>query len=80
MKASVVATNIRWWREERRWTTQQLADRVGLSRSSISQMESGYQAVTDENLQAIAAALRVPIARFFAPPPAKHAGELERLP
>lgn len=74
---STVAANIRFWREERRWTTQRLADSVGLSRSSISQMESGTQSVTPDHLAAIAQALAVPVARFFEPPPARHAGELE---
>lgn len=77
---NLVARNIRFWREERRLTTQALADRIGLSRSSVTQMELGSQVVTDAYLRAIAGALCVPVPCFFEEPPALHTGELEEKP
>lgn len=77
MNRSLIARNVRYWREERRWTIQCLADRVGLSRVWVTQMELGRQSITDDHLARFAAALNVPLERFFEPPPAKHTGEVE---
>lgn len=49
----------RAWRRYRGLTQQQLADRVDMSVSSISQLETGKQGFTDSTLLAIAHALNV---------------------
>lgn len=45
---------IRVWREYRGLTQQQLADKVGISKPYLSQLESGKRAGTTEVLSAIA--------------------------
>jgi transcriptional regulator with XRE-family HTH domain len=49
---------IRHWRKFRQLTQEKLADRVGMSTASISQIESGKQGWTDATLYALADALR----------------------
>lgn len=79
MSRSIVGANLRFWREERRWTLQELADRMGLSRAAVTQMELGTQAIKDDHLLRFATVLQVPLERFFEPPPIKHSGELDQL-
>lgn len=74
-----IAPNIRFWRQERRLTARQLAERIGVSHSGLIDMELGKRPITDERLQAIADALQVPVTQFFEPPPPLHAGEIEDL-
>jgi DNA-binding XRE family transcriptional regulator len=50
---------IKVWREFRHLTQQQLADRVGISKPYLSQLETGKRAGTTEVLAAIAKALDV---------------------
>ncbi|AYD00001.1 helix-turn-helix transcriptional regulator [Neorhizobium sp. NCHU2750] len=45
------------WRKHRGLTQEDLAERVGVSTSSISQLERGLQGFTDSTLEAIAEAL-----------------------
>lgn len=45
------------WRKYRGLTQEVLADRIGLTASSISQLESGKQGFTDSTLEALADAL-----------------------
>lgn len=45
------------WRKHRGLTQEQLAERVGMSPSSISQLEKGRQGFTDSSLALIAEAL-----------------------
>lgn len=45
------------WRKHIGLTQEQLAERVGLTASSISQLESGKQGFTDSTLEALAWAL-----------------------
>lgn len=47
----------REWRKFRGLTQERLAERVGMSVSSISQLETGKQGFTDETLRVWAAAL-----------------------
>ena len=48
----------RAWRKYRGLTQEQLAERVEMSVSSISQIETGQQGFTDSTLQALAHALQ----------------------
>lgn len=49
----------RAWRKERGLTQEQLAERIGMSVSSVSQIETGKQGFTDGTLMAFADALNV---------------------
>jgi DNA-binding XRE family transcriptional regulator len=53
------ANPIRVWRDYRGFTQQQLADKAGISKPYLSQLESGKRAGTTEVLSAIALALEV---------------------
>lgn len=48
----------RAWRKHRGLTLEQLADRVDMAPSSISQLERGLQGFTDSTLEALAHALQ----------------------
>jgi len=52
---------IRLWRARRGLTQQELADRAGISKPYLSQIESGKRQGTVETLAAIARALDVPL-------------------
>lgn len=52
---------VKLWREQRNLTQQQLAQRVGISKPYLSQIESGKRQGTMETISAIARALEVPI-------------------
>lgn len=45
------------WRKKAGLTQEQLADRIGVTASSISQLENGKQGFTDSTLEALAVAL-----------------------
>lgn len=51
--------NIRKLRTDRGWTQQQLADRSGISRSLLTQFETGTRRPNTDRLKAMAAALSV---------------------
>lgn len=53
------ANPIKVWREYRRLTQQQLADKAGISKPYLSQIETGKRTGTTEILSAIAKALDV---------------------
>jgi DNA-binding XRE family transcriptional regulator len=52
---------IRLWRARRGLTQQELADRAGISKPYLSQIESGKRQGTVETIAAIARALDVPL-------------------
>jgi DNA-binding XRE family transcriptional regulator len=52
---------IKLWRDHRGLTQQELADRAGISKPYLSQIESGKRQGTVETLVAIARALDVPL-------------------
>lgn len=52
---------IKLWRDHRGLTQQELADRAGISKPYLSQIESGKRQGTVETLAAIARALDVPL-------------------
>lgn len=52
---------IKLWREHRGLTQQELADKAGISKPYLSQIESGKRQGTVETLAAVARALDVPL-------------------
>ena len=54
-----VGRNIKRQRQERGWTQQVLADRVGTSRFYVAQLEAGAKQCSLEMLDRVAKALRV---------------------
>jgi len=52
---------VKLWRERLGWTQQELADRAGISKPYLSQIETGKRQGTVETLSAIARALEVPL-------------------
>jgi DNA-binding XRE family transcriptional regulator len=52
---------VKLWREHRGLTQQDLADKAGISKSYLSQIESGKRQGTVETLSAIARSLEVPL-------------------
>ncbi|ABA89027.1 antitoxin, XRE family [Syntrophotalea carbinolica DSM 2380] len=52
---------VKLWRDYRSLTQQELADRAGISKPYLSQIESGKRQGTVETLAAIARALDVPL-------------------
>lgn len=57
-KRKRVITKIKQWREYRGLTQETLADRLETSKASISRIEAGEQAYTQDFLEACAEALR----------------------
>ena len=78
-----VAANVRTPRTAAGLTLPELAERTGLGRSTLAQLESGRANPSVETLWAIAAALAVPFGRLVEPaaPPVRvvRAGEGVRL-
>lgn len=52
---------VKLWREERKLTQQELAERAGISKPYLSQIETGKRQGTIETMAAIAKALAVPL-------------------
>lgn len=57
-KVLAVPTYLRQWRKFRKLTQEQLAERVGLTAPSVSQLETGKQGFTDQSLAQYASALK----------------------
>ena len=73
------------WRRHRALTQQQLAERAGLSHSTISRLESGQTNLTRCAAALLAAALLIDISDLFRDPTDKHgiwslARNLTKLP
>ena len=51
---ALLATRIRRWRDDRRWSQQELADRAGIARSTLSKIENGLLSPTFEVLLKLA--------------------------
>lgn len=67
-----------------RVTQQDLAGRlaalgVDVDRSAIARIESGKRMITDREIIAIAAVLRVPIMKLFEPTPGAGSSKLHKL-
>lgn len=52
---------VKLWREERKLTQQELAEKAGISKPYLSQIETGKRQGTLETMAAIARALEVPL-------------------
>ncbi len=57
---------IRKLREKRGWTQVEMAERVGIDRSFLADVERGNRNVSILNLELIAIGLRVTLARLFS--------------
>ncbi|MBX3504456.1 MAG: helix-turn-helix transcriptional regulator [Parvibaculum sp.] len=68
-KEPVPTSYFRAWRKFRGLTQEQLAERVEMSVSSISQVETGNQGWTDRTLMAFAYALGCEPGDLLRPPP-----------
>lgn len=77
-----VGWNIRRYREGARRTQEQLAAEIGVSRSSLTNIEVGRQKVQLHHLYAIAAALDLdsPVVLLPLPALASHDDKLSELP
>ena len=63
--------NLRRLRDQRGWSQVTLEEKSGVSQSTISRIEGGSGGRTSqETIEALAAALNVPIDELLAPPPA----------
>jgi transcriptional regulator with XRE-family HTH domain len=71
-------TTLRALREQRALTIASLARRVGISAAAISQIESGTVQPSVTTLRKLAAALEVPVFRFFLPADAAAASLVRR--
>lgn len=67
MDADMIPVNLRRLREARRITQTELAEKSGLSRVAYRNIETGKSVPRVRTLEAIAAALRVPLAQLVAP-------------
>jgi transcriptional regulator with XRE-family HTH domain len=64
-------TFVKEWREYRGLTQEQLAERVGMSKSNISQLEQARQGYSAEGLEKLADALRCEPAHLLMVDPTK---------
>ncbi len=64
-------TFIRVWRQHRRLTLEQLAQRVGMSPSLISMLERGRRGYTQETMEALARALNTDVTALLTRRPPK---------
>lgn len=72
--------NLRAWRAHFGFTLEQVAERLGVSHSTVVRWETGENGVSDEVFAAIAAAYGITVAELSAPPAdAGRARELHRL-
>ena len=60
-----IGKRIEDFRKKKEWTQQELADRMGLPRTSISQIEQGKRNVTAVELYQFSKELEFPISDFF---------------
>lgn len=74
----IFGANVRQYRRAIRWTLEQLASEVGVSRETIGKIERGVSAPLFETVEKIAEALSVPAQALFgaAPFPPGDRGEL----
>jgi transcriptional regulator with XRE-family HTH domain len=83
----VLAANLRRLRIARRLSLSELARATGMSKATLSSVESGRSNPTIETLAALGAALRVPLGELLEEPPLGevrivrrgHQGALERV-
>lgn len=61
---NVIAQNIRKYRKERKMTQKDLAEKIGVSISAVSNWEKGNNVMTIDNLFDVCNALDVPISKM----------------
>ena len=59
---------VRHWRNQRRLSQEQLAQRAGVHRTYVSDIERGMRNVSLQNIEKLARALEIPIVTLFADP------------
>lgn len=64
--SDALAAGVRVERARRRWTQQELADRAGMSRTTISDIEAGRRKVTGDYLPALCRAFGVSLSVLAA--------------
>jgi transcriptional regulator with XRE-family HTH domain len=74
---AAVGQHVRRFREARRMSVSELARQAGLSKATLSKLESGVGNPTIETVAAIAVALRLPLGDLI-PGPAPAAPEVRR--
>lgn len=67
-------TFIRQWRQHRQLTLEKLADRIDMTPSHLSMLETGKRAYTQETLEALAEALQTDVASLLMRNPADPEG------
>lgn len=70
--SEIVGQNVAVLRQQCGLTQQELADKIGVARPRIAEIESGRYNPTVDTLQAIADALKVCIERLFKKPRKKR--------
>lgn len=73
-----IAYALRFWRTEAGLTHDWLVEQTGINRTTIVNMEHGYQNVTLRHLIKLAQAMNVPLADFMPdllPPPQEETNE-----
>lgn len=61
----ILARNVRSLRTERGWSQEALALEAGLHRTFVTHVERGARNISLNNIERIALALKVPLARLF---------------
>jgi len=64
----IIGANIRAWREQMKLTVTELARQTGLSKSTVSKIETGQVSSPISTLIRIAQAMGMPLAEFFVEP------------
>jgi transcriptional regulator with XRE-family HTH domain len=64
--SDAVAANVRAERARRRWHQGELAERAGMSRTTLGDIEAGKRKVTADYLPGLCRALGVPLAALVA--------------
>ncbi|WP_310039313.1 helix-turn-helix domain-containing protein [Paraburkholderia caribensis] len=62
---TILAVNLRRMRAELAWSQEDLAAEAGLDRSFVAHVERGARNISIDNLEKLAVALAVPIARLL---------------
>lgn len=62
---SIIGERIKKFRENKNYTQEHLASKLGMSQNAYSKMESGGSKVSTERLQKIAEILETPIEKFL---------------
>jgi two-component system response regulator len=68
------AAAVRYWRKQRGYSQEDLAERADLHRTYISDVERGARNVSLESISRLARALKLPVATLFSEPVAPEAG------